>query len=706
MRSTGKRERCERRRFLNVLKERGVELWFEGERLRYRAPKGALTDEQRAELSLRRAEILAQLRADAAGQEKTFPLSFSQRSMWFVHQQAPESWAYHVVTAARIESDVNVTAMRQALQSLVDRHAVLRTSYDFVDGALSQRVAGIGTATFDIHAVPGLTDDELRVLVERDYRRPFDLRSGQVFRASLYTSARADHVLLLNVHHIAIDAWSLLLLIDELLKLYVEATGGAPAALPRPELQYTDYASWQERTLAGPEGDRLWSYWREKLAPPRQLLDLATNFPRPAVQTFRGATLPIQFDVGLTQKIKDLARYEGTTAFVVLLASFQVFLFRHSGVEDVIVGTPTFARSKAEFMRVVGDFVNSVPLRGRLSAIMTFRDLVAQLRQTVIEALDAQEFPLPLLVQRLQPERGSGHSPLFNTFFSLLRFEQAKNLEAIAAGDGCGDAVEFGSLQLRAYPINQQEGQFDLAVRLGERGDAFCGAFAYSTDLFEETTVQAYVADYLALVKSLVEEPAAPLGDFSKTVPSGDNDVFVFIEELRNRDIRILLDGEQMRVNAPKGSLDDGLKKTIAARRNEIVAALKSAAVPAEKKCGAEVIRQISRNGSLPVSSAQQRFWFMEQMQPGRSEYNTGGPVRYHGLLDIETMRQAVNDLVIRHRVLFVFASARVTAARESNFWKRRRCHSKSLTYRRHPKSRAKGLLLGWQMHCSAVPLI
>lgn len=512
---------------LKAVKTRGIDLWFEGERLRFRAPKDALTAEQRAELSARRTEILAQLRTDAVGQKKTYPLSFSQRSLWFLHQQAPESSAYNIALALRIVSDVNVAAMRQALQALVDRHAALRTSYDFVDGALSQLVAGTSPAEFVVNSVPGLNDDDLRVMVEGEYRRPFDLKRGPVFRASLYTRGPADHVLLLTFHHIAIDGWSLLLLTEELSKFYGEATGGAPADLPRPELQYSDYANWQQRTLSGPEGDRLWSYWREKLASPRERLDLPTDHPRPAIQSLRGASLPFQFDSGLTQRVKDLARQEGTTIFVVLLASFQVFLSRLTGVNDVIVGTPTFGRSNDAFMRVVGDFVNSVPIRGRLNTAMTFRDLVGQLRQTVVEALDVQEFPLPLLVERLQPKREPGHSPLFDTFFILQRFDQFRHIEALLESDGSEDPIEFGGLSLKGFPIYQQQGQFDLALQLVERGGAFRGAFTYCTDLFEEATIRAFVVDYLALVEALVSKPTAALeaGPAEGRAAASDNEI-------------------------------------------------------------------------------------------------------------------------------------------------------------------------------------
>ena len=269
---------------LRTLAGQDVELWFEGDRLRFRAPKGAFSAEQRAEVSSRRAEVLAELRKQAFERQASFPMSFSQRSLWFLHQQAPQSTAYHVAMSMRIVGTVQPEALRQAVQALVDRHAILRTTYDFADGMPRQQVAGGAVAAFDVHQRPGVSDEQLRQEAEAEYCRPFDLANGPMLRASLYTRGPADHVLLLTVHHIAADGWSLLTLFEEVTRLYSEFSGGAPAALERPVVQYTDYSAWQANMLAGPEGERLWNYWREKLAPPRSPLALPTDRVRPDVQ--------------------------------------------------------------------------------------------------------------------------------------------------------------------------------------------------------------------------------------------------------------------------------------------------------------------------------------------------------------------------------------------------------------------------------------
>jgi amino acid adenylation domain-containing protein len=586
--------------WLRALGARGVEFWPEGDRLRFRGPKGSLSAEERTELSSRRAEIIAHLREVASAQVGTAPLSFSQQSLWFLHQQSPTSTAYHVSFSARVETPLDVVALQSALQGLVDRHATLRTTYVFVDGVPSQRVVGAAPVAFDVHDLPGVQDDDLRAAVLADYRRPFDLERGPILRASLFRRGSADQVLLLTVHHIAADGWSLMILIEELLKLYTEALGGEPAGLQRPALQYADYSRWQEEMLRGPEGHRLLSYWRDKLTPEPSPIDLPGDRPRPETKSFRGASHPLVLPAELTERTRELARREGTTPFVVLLACFESLLHRLSGANDIVVGTPTFARGKAEFMRMVGDFVNPVPLRAKLDASASFRALVQQLKLTVMEALDAQELPLPLLVQRLQVARDPSRSPLFESFFVLQRFDQFKDLQGLMAGKGPEDAVELSGLRLAPFPLDQQEGQFDLALQMVERAGLLHGVFKYSTEIFDAATVATLAEGFVALVEACLREPDRALGDLP----------------------------------APK--VPGRVQPAVAAPRTE------AAVAPT----------RIPRDGPLPLSSAQHRLWFMDRMDPGRSHYNIGSAFRYRGRLDVELMKRAVQELVRRQESL------------------------------------------------------
>jgi amino acid adenylation domain-containing protein len=596
------------------------------------------------------SEALPEHEADITIPDRNHPLSYSQKALWFLHQQDTQSTAYHVSLSVRVLSILDDAALQRALQVVIGRHGILRTTYALVGGAPWQQISQQQNPAFQMHRIGDVPDAELRKLLEADARRPFDLERGPIMRASLYTRGSKDHALLLSVHHIAIDGWSILMLIEELLALYGEMTGGPVATLTQPGLEYGDYARWQEDMLGGPEGDRLWSYWRQKLAARGARIELPIDHPRPAIRSFSGASVAFQPDVMTAQRVMNLARRERATPFVVLLAAFQVFLFKLTGAEDVIVGTSTFARSKPEFMQVAGNFVNSVPIRGRLASTMTFRDFVLQLGATVIEAIEAQEFPLPLMVQRLQPERNASGSPLFDTFFSLLRFQQFKAF-ALLYGSGSDDSLDIGALRLAPFPIDQGAGQFDLSLQMVEISGSLRGAFSYRTDLFEQSTIRRFTAEYLTLLDRLTSDPDMALGAVRNPVREAavrDESVVTLLDLLGKRDIRLLLDGDRLRISTPRGALDGGLKTAITARRDDIIRYLKEPANPAEER-GSAAIRRIPRDRGVPASSAQQRLWFLDRIDPGRPTYNIGGGLRLCGPLDIGLLQQAINTLTNRH---------------------------------------------------------
>jgi len=634
---------------MRELQARGAEFWFEGDRLRFRAPRGVVQDDQRAVLAAERAELVGALRSEAERSSRTFPLSFSQQSLWLLNQQAPDSAAYHVALCVRVLSPVTRPALAQAVQALVDRHAALRTTYAYDEhGSPSQRVAGARSASFETFELPGASGAELRRAVEADYVRPFDLEQGPVMRVSLYTVAPADHVLLLTVHHIAADGWSLMTLTDELFRLYAEANGGPPAQLPRLAVEYSDYVTWQSEFLAGAEGERLWQIWREKLAPPRAPLELPTSRPRPELPEFRGASLPVELDAELTLALKQHAVREGTTPFVWLLACFHALLFRITGASDVIVGTPTFGRSKSEFMRVVGDFVNSVPLRSRPGDALAFNALVAQLKRATVDGLDAQEFPLSLLVQRLHPERDSSRSPLFDTLFILQRFDQFKQFQSLLAGDDGEPPVEIAGLALAPYPLSQQEGQFDLALQMVERDGVLHGVFKYRTDLLDEATVKEWARVYGALVRAVVANPEVTLGSLPAPAVAPGDGVAALLARLQKSDVQLSVSGGKLKVNAPKGALTDELKAAIGAQREAIIRALEDG----RQASGRDELTRIPRTGQLPVSSAQQRLWFLDRMEPGKSQYNIGARLALLGPLEPELLKRTLDELTRDHESL------------------------------------------------------
>jgi hypothetical protein len=498
---------------LLALKGRGVELWFEGARLRFRAPKGALSAEERGWLSAQRDTVLEVLRAEAKAREEVHPLSYGQRALWFIHQLAPQSAAYHISVPARVTGGIDLGAIRQAFQALVDRHPMLRTTYLVEDDAPVQRVAGWVETQVEVVDAADLSEEALKAAVNSHASRPFDIEKHLPLRLSVHSRAADDHVVLMTAHHIAADGWSLLTLYDEFFRLYEEANAGVSAGLSKLSTDYAGYVRWQEDVLSSAEGERLWTYWREQLAEPRGQAKLPLDRPAPTLRSYAGAEAALPLEPILTARLKTVGRELGVTPFVLWMAAFQLFLFRLTKSEDVTVGTPTFGRAKAEFLPIVGDFVNSVPIRARMTAEMTFAQLATQVRKTTMEALDHQEFPLSLLVERLRPNRWMSGSPLFDTFFVLQRFDQYKNLQTLLGGEPTAAPVKMGGLSLSPYALAQTSAQFDLALQMVEVGDTVCGAFWYSTEVFDHSTVEAFAARYVSLLEEVSLDPNLKLDD-------------------------------------------------------------------------------------------------------------------------------------------------------------------------------------------------
>ncbi|TSC24491.1 MupA/Atu3671 family FMN-dependent luciferase-like monooxygenase [Corallococcus sp. Z5C101001] len=454
------------------------------------------------------------LRQEASRTRATHPLSYNQKSLWFVHQLAPKSAAYNVAFSARIHSAVDVTALRRTLQALVDRHPALRTSLPVRDGEPLQEVAGHREAHFEHVNASGATWEEVERQLLEAYRQPFDVQAGPLFRAHLFSRSEQDHALLLNVHHLVFDGWSLWMLVEELHRLYPALRANTQVTLPAAAATYADFARWQAELLSGPTGERLWQYWKQKLAGNLPALNLPTDHPRPPVHRHHGASQGLKLKPELTARLKALAQAEGTTLFVVLLAAYQALLHRYSGQDDILVGSPTAgsARGESRFASTVGNFINPVVLRGDLSGNPSFRALVGQLRKTVLEALEHQDFPFALLVERLQPERDKSRTALFQAAFMFQRPQSTSQrvVRLLTPGEP-GLREELGGLQVEPLFLPQQEGQFDLALEMIEAREAVFGVLKYNTDLFEHVTAARMVGHLERLLESATAAPDQPL---------------------------------------------------------------------------------------------------------------------------------------------------------------------------------------------------
>jgi Condensation domain len=460
----------------------------------------------------RRALLAKLLRKEANESQSLQPLSYNQQGIWFLYQLAPESRVYNVNFAARVRSDLDIPALRRAFQALVDRHPALRTTFCVRSGKPAQRVHPHLAVHFVETDASAWDSEVLKTRLLEEAYRPFDLERGPVLRVNLFTCSANDHVLLLVVHHIVIDFWSLALLLTELGTLYPAERAGARALLPALDSKYTDYVRWQAEMLASAEGERLWVYWQKQLAGQLPLLELPTDRPRPPVPTYRGASYDFHLNYELSSRLKALAKAQGATLYMVLLAAFQVILHHHSGQEDLLVGSPVLGRSRAEFEGVVGLFTNPVILRANCSGNPTFEAFLGQVRQTVLAALEHQDYPTLLLVERLHPARDLSRPPLCQVMFVLDKPHQLaeQGAPAFVLGDS-GLRMNPGGLELEALSLEHRAATLDLVMLTIEAAHSLSISIRYNSDLFDAATISRIAKHFETLLHHVTTQPNARL---------------------------------------------------------------------------------------------------------------------------------------------------------------------------------------------------
>lgn len=456
-------------------------------------------------------------------EQQAAPLSHGQRALWFLHQLAPESAAYNIAAAARIHSALDVKILDQALQKLIERHAALRTTFPVESETPVQRVNDFSTIKLHQEETDHLDETALSEYLREEIGRPFDLAREPLVRVSLFRRTPKEYVLLFVAHHMIADFWSMTLLINELGAIYEAQTTGSTvdlAALVPLSLNYLDYSASQAEMLAGPEGERLWHYWQRQLDGAQTVLNLPGSRPRPQVQTYLGSNERFRLNKKLTIKLKELARNFNSTLFTTLLAAFQVLLYRYTGQEDFLVGSPTSGRRASAHRSIVGYFVNPVALRAQVSPEMTFESFHSKVRQTVLEAMDHQDYPFGLLVERLQVERDSSRAPLFQVMFSWQQspLQQKPGLSAFALGES-GKRMQVGGLALEAMPLDQPTAQFDLTLMMAETGEEVSGLMQYNRDLFDATAIERLAQHFQVLLADIVAHPQKRLADLQLLTP-------------------------------------------------------------------------------------------------------------------------------------------------------------------------------------------
>lgn len=472
----------------------------------------------------KRALLSALLQKRANEAASYHPLSYNQQGVWFLYQLAPESSVYNVHFAARITADLDVLALRRAFQTLIDRHPSLRTTFPVQFGKPVQRIYDSKKVHFEEVGCRSWSPEELKQQLLEEAYRPFDLERGPLLRVSLFRRSAREQILLLVVHHIVIDFWSLAILLDELNTLYPAESVGVKAALRRLGSVYADYVRWQAEMLEGPEGERLWAYWRKQLGGQLPVLELRTDRPRPAIPTYRGGSNDFTIDAELSSGLKRLSKSHGATLYMTLLAAFQILLSYDTGQKDMLVGSPMVGRSRAEFEGIVGLFTNPVVLRADLSGKPTFREFLGQVRHTVLDALEHQDFPTVLLVERLRPPRDLSRPPLCQVMFVLDKPHNSTQSGAPAfAASESGLRMNPGGLVLESVPLEHRAATLDLVVLIFETQDSLAVSLRYNADLFDAATIGRMSRNYELLMRSILQEPTVKIDSLKQTLANADS---------------------------------------------------------------------------------------------------------------------------------------------------------------------------------------
>ncbi|HEY6925694.1 MAG TPA: amino acid adenylation domain-containing protein [Steroidobacteraceae bacterium] len=429
------------------------------------------------------------------------PLSFAQERLWFLDQLGLVGPAYNMALALRLEGQLNLSALERTFAELIRRHESLRTRFEAVQGTPVQVIDPPGPLVLAIRDLSDLPQQQQQAQIQRlgglEVEHPFDLAVGPLFRVSLVRLGHAEHVLLLTIHHIVADGWSTGVLNRELTALYTAYSQGNDSPLAELSIQYADYAIWQREWLQGEVLETQLRYWRERLAGAPPHLELPTDRTRPAQASFRGGLVSFELPADLCDELRKLSQAQGATLFMIMLAAYQVLLFRYSGQEDLVVGSPIAARGQVQTEGLIGFFVNTLILRADLAGNPGFRHLLARVRQTTLDAYAHQEVPFAKVVAELRPERHLSRQPIFQVSLVLQNFPQ--------------EALELAGLRWTPIDIEQVTALFDLKLQLTETPSGMSGVFEYSTDLFDLETIERMAAHLRVLLEAIVADPDCPI---------------------------------------------------------------------------------------------------------------------------------------------------------------------------------------------------
>lgn len=449
--------------------------------------------------------------------EQTIPLSFAQQRLWFLEQLEPGSVNYNLTAGIILIGKLQVNALEQGLAEILQRHEVLRTVFQIVDGSPVQVIAPTSTVilpVIDLQTLPtGEQSSAVQHLAKNEVKQPFDLTNGPLLRVVLLKLGEESHVLLLTIHHIVFDGWSVDIFMHELSSLYSAFSNGAPSPLPELPIQYADFAHWQRQWLSGEVLETQLAYWKQQLAGIPPLLELPSDHPRPPVQTFQGRTECVKINADIAQELQLLSQKSGATLFMTLLTAFVILLSRYSDQEDIVVGSPIANRNRNEIEPLIGFFVNTLVLRTKLQGNPSFLELLSEVRQMALDAYAHQDTPFEQLVEVLQPERNLSYSPLFQVGFTLQ--------------NAATQTLELPGLTLTPLEIENTTAKYDLTLFVEETEIGLTGAWEYNSDLFDVETITRMAQHFQTLLEGIVANPQQKIAQLPFLTASEQNQLLV-----------------------------------------------------------------------------------------------------------------------------------------------------------------------------------
>jgi amino acid adenylation domain-containing protein len=632
--------------FIDDLSNRDVTLWASDGKVHFRGRKGALCEKDKITIRENQSEIVDVLTNRQV--VCNFPLTDGQRSIWFIHRQAPLSPTCNLGSALRVRGPVDPSALEAAFQKVVERHSALRASFPVVANDPVQRIPLHHKVHIAYYRVDGASDAAALSQVRSVHERPFNLATGPVSRLALLRLAQDDHIILFGAHHIVCDATAGASVCHDLKQFYIEAVGRRSAKRSPLAEDFPDFVAWQGSVLSGPRGSELLAHWRERLKPPLPVLALPTDRPRPANRQFRGDTLQKPFSLAQIKVLDVLTTRTRTTRSAVLITVMAALIGRVCGNEDVIIGTPFHGRENDRFATTVGHFANSLPIRLTVSPGRSFNSLIQEARDRLQDALDHQDMPLVRLVDALSPPRDPSRMPFFDVLFTFVSFDHANA--------GLRPANETGSHSVfpdEPYLFPQMEGQFDLSLRVEEMGAGLTMSWSFDTDLFDKSTIESFVRIFEDLVAEFSEDSAIPapsgkaashLQDEALERRETEMDVHALFGRLADRGVSLSLDGDQLRIKAPKGAIAGPLREELVAMKPAIMDVLRSSA--------AGYAANSEQKTNLPLSYSQQRLWFLSRLDPASTAFNVGSGAWINGPLQSELVSEAFRRLAQRHDAL------------------------------------------------------